>query len=213
MVIQRYGNYFTKLSVGDQVIGLNAPGKESSLGQSRFGATVALQSLNHPDFNGIEALEGNKNNTCYAITGPGEYEIADIFVQGFATQTKYADGIEQINTVYSLLFDGIRIVYLGPLSSTALPESAEEDLYQADIIFVPIGGDNVLGSEEAFKFIKKFSPKIIIPIAYDEQSNKADLEAFTSHFGDHAKAEDKLTIKKKDIEGEGMEVVVLKEVK
>lgn len=213
MVIQRYGNYFTKLSVGDQVIGINAPGKTSSLAQSKFGATIALQSLQHADFNGVEALEGNKNNTCYAIRGPGEYEISDIFVEGYETTAKYDGGTEQINTVYSLLFDGIRIVYLGPLSSTELPEPAEEDLYQADIIFVPIGGDNVLGSEEAFKFIKKFSPKIVIPIGYDEKANKADLEAFASHFGEHASAEDKLTIKKKDVEGEGMDLVVLKEAK
>jgi len=70
--------------------------------------------MNHPDFDGLDALEGNKNNTCYSIKGPGEYEINEIFVNGFVARSKY-DGVdEQINTVYSILFDGINIVYLGP---------------------------------------------------------------------------------------------------
>lgn len=213
MVIQRIGTYFTKLSVGDQVIGINAPGKNSKLKQARFGATVALQSMNHPDFDGLDQMEGNKNNTNYAIKGPGEYEIADIFVHGFVNRAKY-DGVEeQINTVYSIMFDGINIVYLGPLSTEDLDEQAQEDLYQSDIIFVPIGGDNVMGADEAFKFVKKFSPKIVIPIGYDEKKNKADLEAFVSHFGERVQKEDKLTIKKKDVEGEQMDVVILTEFK
>lgn len=213
MVIQRIGSYFTKLSVGDQVVGINAPGTNSQFKQSKFGSTVALQSMNHPDFDGLDQLEGNKNNTCYAIKGPGEYEIADIFVHGFVSRAKYDTVEEQINTVYSILFDGINIMYLGPLSNTEISEEAQEDLYQADIIFIPIGGDNVLGADEAFKFVKKFSPKIVIPIAYDPKKNKADVEAFASHFGERVSTEDKLTIKKKDLEGEQMDVVILNEVK
>ncbi len=213
MVIQRMASYFIKLSVGDQVIGINAPGRNSQFKQSKFGAQVALQSMNHPDFDGLDQLEGNKNNTNYAIRGPGEFEIADIFVHGFVNTTKY-DGVEeQINTVYSVLFDGINIVYLGPMSHTEIDEQAQEDLYQSDIIFIPIGGGNVLGPDEAFKFVKKFSPKIVIPIGYDVKKGQKDLEAFVSHFGEHVHKEDKLTVKRIDVEIERMNVVVLSETK
>ncbi len=213
MVIQRYGSYFTKISVGDQVIGINSPSKESTFKQSKFGAQIALQSMNHPDFDGLDQLEGNKNNTNYSIKGPGEYEINEIFVNGFVSRAKY-DGVdEQINTIYSILFDGINIVYLGPLQNTDIDEKTAEDLYMADIIFIPIGSDNVLSADDAFKFIKKFSPKIVIPIGYDEKKNKSDLETFVSNFGEKMSSDEKLTIKKKDMEAESMDVVVLTEAK
>ena len=213
MVIQRLGGYFTKLSVGDQIIGINPPGKDSRLPQAKFGAGVALQSLHHVDFNGLDQLEGKKNNQCYAIKGPGEYEIADIFVHGFAQETSYVEGETHLNTIYSLIFDGIKIVYLGPLSGEELGEQVQEDLYQADIIFIPIGGGQVLGADQAFALVKKFSPRIVIPLAYEEGKGKGgELEAFVSHFGEEVKGEDKLTLKKKDLEEERMRVVVLQAV-
>ncbi|MFW0870863.1 MAG: MBL fold metallo-hydrolase [Patescibacteria group bacterium] len=213
MVIQRLGQYCTKLQVGDQVIGINSPSKDSIFKTVRFGSQVALQSLAHPDFNGTDNLQGKADNDCYTVRGPGEYEISDIFIHAFATRSSYGGRGDQINTLYSILFDGINIVYIGPLTNTDIPEEAQEDLYQADIIFIPIGGGDVLGSEEAYNFVKKFSPRVVIPIGYDENKNKADLKAFTAHFGEHAQSEDKLTIKKKDVEHERMDVVVLAEQK
>jgi len=212
MVIQRYGSYFTKISVGDQTIGINSPSKNSNFKQSRFGSDMALQSMRHPDFDGVEQLDG-KSKDCYTIQGPGEFEINEIFVNGFVTRAKY-DGVdEQINTVFSILFDGINIVYLGPLQTPEVDEKTAEDLYMADIIFIPIGSDNVLSADDAFKFVKKFSPKIVIPIGYDEKTNASDLETFVSNFGEKMSKEDKMTIKKKDMEAESMGVVVLTEVK
>ena len=212
MVIQRYGSYFTKLQVGDQVVGINPPSKDSQLKQSRFGSDVALQSVYHPDFNGIDQLE-HKSRECYAIRGPGEYEIADIFVHSFPSVTRYDGVADQINTLHSILFEGINVMYLGPISSTNISEQAQEELYQANVIFVPIGGDHVMGADEAFKFIKKFSPQIVIPIGYDEVKDKKELEAFASSFGERVQREDKLTIKKKDVEEERMDLVILSEIK
>jgi L-ascorbate metabolism protein UlaG (beta-lactamase superfamily) len=213
MVIQRLGQYCTKLQVGDQTIGINPPSKDSDFKAVRFGSQIALQSLMHADFNGIEQLAGKSDNECYVVRGPGEYEINDIFINGFTARSGYDSTPDQINTVFSILFDGINIVYLGPLTNTDIGEEAQEDLYQADIIFIPIGGGDVLGADEAYNFVKKFSPRVVIPIGYDENKNKEDLAAFTAHFGEHATSEEKLAIKKKDVEHERMDVVVISEQK
>lgn len=210
MVIQRTGPYAVKLSVSDQVVGINPPSKDSQFKQTKYGCDVALQSLNHPDFNGTDAL-GSKSKETYVIRGPGEYEINNIFINGFDSYAKY-DGVgEQINTIYSLIFDNMRVMYTGPLDRSELSEAIQEDLYQTEILFIPIAGDNVLGADEAFKLAKKFSPRYVVPIGYDEKKNKVDMDAFASLFGDHVTRSDKLTLKRKDLEGEHMDLVILTE--
>ncbi len=205
MIIQRYGDYFLKISAGEKTIGVNPISKESNLSNTRFGADVTLIQAHHPDMNGVELMMGKEGT--FVIKGPGEYEIQDIFVKGFGVPTKY-DGQEGVTTIYSVLFDQINVVILGPVVGTEIPESAAEELYSADIIFVPISGGNTLEADEAFKMIKKFSPRIVIPLAHD----KASLDAFVSNFGESAKAEEKITLKKKDVEGEQMDVMVLKDL-
>ena len=205
MIIQRYGDYFLKLSAGDKTIGVNPISKESKVKESRFGANVTLVQTNGPDMNGSGLMKGKEGT--FVISGPGEYEIQDIFIKGFRTATKYG-GADGQNTIYSLLFDQINVVLLGPLVNDQIPEEAAEELYSADIIFVPIGGGDTLESDEAFKLVKKFSPRIVIPLSYDKKT----LDAFASNFGEKTNEEEKITLKRRDVEGEQMVCMALKNI-
>jgi L-ascorbate metabolism protein UlaG (beta-lactamase superfamily) len=116
-----------------------------------------------------------------------------------------------INTVYSLGIDGINIAYLGALDDADLSPEIKEELGQADILFVPIGGDGVLNAADAYKTAVKREPAIIIPIHYGDVGDKDALKAFLKEGGqEDTKAIEKLTIKKKDLEGKQGETVVLK---
>jgi len=209
MVITYDGIQAVKITQGDITIAFNPPSKDSKVKGSTFGADIALITSNHPDFNGSESTSrGDKES--FAITGPGEYEVKDFFIRGFASKSAY-DGKERINTIYSLGIDGINIAFLGALSETELSPETKEDLGEADILFVPIGGDGVLNASEAYKLAVKREPKIIIPIHYGEVGEKDALTKFLKEGGqEKSKALDKLTVKKKDLEGKIGEIVVLK---
>lgn len=209
MVITFHGAESIKITQGDHTIAFNPPSKKSKYSNTSFGADITLITANHPDFNGGETTSrGDKES--FIVKGPGEYEIKEFFIRGFETKTNY-DGKERINTIYSLGIDGINIAYLGALDDVELSPEVKEELGQADILFVPIGGNGVLNYSDAYKVAVKREPAIIIPIHYGEIGEKDALKSFLKEGGqEDIKPIDKLTIKKKDLEGKDGEIVVLK---
>ena len=77
-----------------------------------------------------------------------------------------------------------------------------------DILFVPIGGGDVLEVPQASKLAVKLEARCIIPMHYDKKT----LDAFLKEEGSsNGKPQDKLTLKKKDIAEMEGEIMVLKE--
>jgi L-ascorbate metabolism protein UlaG (beta-lactamase superfamily) len=205
MIITYLGKQFFKVAQGDTVLAFNPIGKGSKAGSvSRFGADVALTTTNHPDFNGVENLS-HGDTVPFVISGPGDYETKGIFIRGFMTKTTL-DKKEYINTVYSLTFDGINLCFLGALSDEKITADVREAIGAPDILFVPIGGEEVLAAAPAYKLAVSLEPKLIIPMDYDA----ASLKTFLKEAGeDKVEPIEKLTIKKKDLEGKDAEVVIL----
>lgn len=209
MVITYHGVEAIKITQGDHTIAFNPPSKESKFSNASFGADITLITANHPDFNGADTTSRGEKES-FIVKGPGEYEIKEFFIRGFETKTNYG-GKERINTIYSLAIDGINIAYLGALDEVELSPETKEELGQADILFVPIGGDGVLNASDAYKTAVKREPKIIIPIHYGQVGDKSALKDFLNEGGQESiKPVDKLTIKRKDLDGKEGEIVVLK---
>jgi L-ascorbate metabolism protein UlaG (beta-lactamase superfamily) len=114
-----------------------------------------------------------------------------------------------INTIYSVALEGMNLCFLGALGTATLPPAAKQELDDIDILFVPIGGDGVLGYEEAYKLALQLGPKAVIPMHYGDIGGKDALKAFLKEAGETVTAQDKLTIKKKDLEGKEGEIIVL----
>lgn len=209
MIITYLGGEFVKVQFGDITLAFNPPSKDSKLKASRFGADVALVSLNHPDFNGVESVTHGERKP-FVIQGPGEYEIKDVAVQGFPTES-VLDGEKRINTVYMVTLEGMKLCFLGALASAELPADLKEELDEIDILFVPIGGEGVLTPAAAEKLAVALEPHLVIPIHFEGLGDKSALKQFLKEAGEEKSApQDKLTLKKKDLEGKEGEVVVLK---
>lgn len=204
MIITYYGSGFFKVTSGDTVLAFNPVGKDSKLKQSRFGADIALISTNHVDTNGIvNVTHGGREP--FVIDGPGEYEIKRITVRGFLSDTEY--GGATVNTVYLVLLEGIRLCYLGTLTTRKISPELVEALEYVDILFVPIGGNGTLDASKAHGLSVEIGPRIIIPMFYDTST----LNKFLREEGaEGSKPTEKLTLKKKDLEGKEGEVVVFK---
>lgn len=211
MVITYYGQSFFKMQVGDTVIACNPISKEADAKTTRFGADIGLVSMNHPRFNGTENLShGDKSP--FIIRGPGEYEIQEIFITGIGTQTTY-ENESHINTIYTLTFENIHVCILGALGNPdALTDEIKGKLGDVELLFVPIGGGDVLDPADAYnKVAVKLEPNVIIPMHYDTDGKKNALNTFLKEGGDSGagETEEKLTIKKKDLMQKEGEIVVL----
>ncbi len=208
MIITYLGGECVKVQFGDTVLAFNPPSKESKLKTSRFGADVVLVTINYPDCNGADtAVYGDRRP--FAVQGPGAYEVRGVVIKGFPTESRYG-GEPRVNTVYTVALEGIKLCFLGALSSPELPGELKEELDEIDVLFVPIGGDGVLSPGAANKLAVMLSPKLVIPIHFAGLGESNALKLFLKEAGEEkTQTQEKVTLKKKDLEGKEAEVVVL----
>jgi L-ascorbate metabolism protein UlaG (beta-lactamase superfamily) len=206
MVITSFGAQYIKLQLGDTVIGVNPIGKKSGLPTTKFGADLALVSANRSDMNDVDQLVYGETKP-FIISGPGEYEIKNIPVVGIDAGLS-SDGKVR-NTIYVLEFDGMRLCFLGALATAELSPETIETIGRVDILFVPIGGGDVLSPSDAEKVSVMLDAKLVIPVNYSGPKAK-ELTTFLKEAGAEGVApQDKLTLKRKDIEAFEGEIAVL----
>lgn len=204
MVITHHGGQCFKVSFGDTTLAFDPISKNSSLAPIKFGSDVALISMHHPNFDGADQVaHGTKQP--FVISGPGEYEVGDVTIRGFGVPTKY-DQKDRFLTIYQVRMEGMNLVFLGPLSDPEIDPKILGEFGDIDILFVPIGGGDVLEVPQASKLAVKLEAHLIIPMHYDKNA----LAAFLKEEGTDVKPIDKLTIKKKDVSVMEGQIVVLK---
>lgn len=207
MIITYHGGQFIKITQGDTVVAANPFGKGSQYKLLRFGARIGLVSVNHPDYNGVENLtHGDK--VPFVIAGPGEYEVGGITVSGIPTTVPFGkEGL--LNTIYAIEIEGMRLCILGALPMPELSSEMLQGIGAVDILFAPIAGGDLLSPSDAEKVAVLLGAKIVIPLLY-EGATSNQLSTFLKEAGaEGVTAIDKLTIKKKDLEGKEGDVVVL----
>ncbi|MDP9249566.1 MAG: MBL fold metallo-hydrolase [bacterium] len=206
MIITYLGKQFFKIGQGELVLAFNPVSKSSKTGiTAKFGADIALVTTNHPDYNGIEQLSHGEREP-FVIKGPGDYEIREIFIKGVLSQAEIGEK-KYMNSIYLFTLDGITIAFLGALGEAEISKDSREAIGSPDILFIPIGGGGLLDAKAAGKLASTLEPKIIIPMDYDDKA----LKAFLKEMGEEgAEVTEKLTLKKKDLEGKEGEVVVLR---
>ncbi len=204
MILTYHEGACIRAAAGDTTLVLGPVSKASkNYKPVNFGADVAFVSFDHPDMNGAdEASRGDRE--AFVISGPGEYEVKDISVAAFAAGSTYG-GEGKINTVYSIHFDGLSVLYLGALGDLDLPAEVLE-MDAPDILIIPIGDNGALSPAEAQKLATKLEAKIVIPVLYDDKS----LKVFLKEAGaESVLPVDKLTVKPRDVADKESEVVVL----
>lgn len=205
MIITYFGKQFFKIQQGEMVLAFNPVSKSSKSGVSaHFGADIALVTTNHPDYNGVEQLS-HGDRVPFVVNGPGDYEVKQIFIKGSISRVNIGNK-NYINTMYSFSVDGINISFLGALGELEISKESREAVDGPDILFVPVGGNGLLDAKSSAKLASSLEPKMIIPMDYDQST----LKAFLKELGEEkAEVVDKLTLKRKDLEGKEAEVVVL----
>lgn len=209
MVIQHYGLQSFKIVLGGMTVSVNPVSKRSESTNASFGADIVLVSVDHPDMNGVGAVSrGDKEP--FVISGPGEYEVQDVFVRGFATPAAY-DG-KTLNTMYLIRMEDMELCFLGAMHTKELPVELEE----VNVLFVPIAGGDVLSPKDAHALSVSIEPNVVIPMQFAKPGEKITkkkskvLQQFLKEEGESNGAPiEKLTLKKKDLAEKSGDVVVL----
>lgn len=143
----------------------------------------------------------------FLVASPGEYEISGIFVYGTSFVRK-----DKKLTIYQVEMDNVRFGILGEINSSLTSEELE-NLDGIDVLFIPIGGETMIGPEKAVEAINLIEPKIIIPCCYQIPKIKiklGSLEKFLREMGIKGVEKlSKLTLRKKDLSSEEAKVIVL----
>ncbi len=207
MVITYFGKSYFKLTLGDLTIAINPPTKESKAFSKvpRFGADIALITTHTPDTNGADTVSlGDKEP--FVMDGPGNYEARDLLFNG-EISTVTLNGKPHINTVYGFELDGIKIAFMGLIDNEkALSSEAKELASNAAMLFMPVGGASDLDPAKAYKIATSFDPNVIIPYEYDA----ASLKQFLKEGGQEKnEAQDKATLKRKDLDGKEGYILLL----
>lgn len=210
MIITHHKGEFFKVTFGDTTLAFNPISKKSKIGTTKFGADIALVSLNHQDMNGVAEVTRSAK-PLHIVDGPGEYEVNSVFIHGLPTESIY-DPKNAINTIYAVNLEGMNILFLGALKDKqAMDLKITEEMDSVDILFVPIGNDGVLTASEAQALATTLEAKVVIPMHFDGLGTSGALKEFLKEAGaEDVKPVEKLTIKKKDLLEYNGNVVVIK---
>ncbi len=130
----------------------------------KINASIVTISHNHPGHNYAQGVGGNPR----VVRGPGEYEISDVLITGVASYHDNKRGQERgRNTIYVIHMDDLVICHLGDLGHT-LQEEQLEEVADADVLLIPIGGHNTIDATQAAEVISQVEPHIVIPMHFGE---------------------------------------------
>lgn len=215
MNIQYYGDYCFKISTKpagrateDVVILTDPLGKGAGLRSPQGQADIVL--LTHGDFSGIR---GDLKGEPVVLDAPGEYAVKGVSVQGLATFRDDSSGTRLgQNTLFVFESEDIHCAFLGALGHDLLPEWLDR-LNGVDILFIPVGSAETLSAKTGAELARKIEPAVIIPMHYAVPGLTLSLDseqAFCGAVGNcpHERPA-KYNIKKKDIEGKQLEIVLL----
>jgi L-ascorbate metabolism protein UlaG (beta-lactamase superfamily) len=180
------------------------------------GYAMAKQTGNIVSISSYDSQNANTNvvRPEYRIVdGPGEYEMEGVFVTGVRTFLDSARTEQKkFNTAFLFELEGFVICHLGDLGQMPNTEQSEQ-LSQADILLLPIGGATGLTQEQMAEVVSQLEPKVLIPMQYRTEIGDRDLqslETFAKLIGvEIPEAVDKFAPRQADL-NVAMELVVLK---
>ena len=93
-------------------------------------------------------------------------DIENIKVEGFESKSDLIQGLKRgPNIIYLFKVDNLKICHLGYLGEFINNELIKI-LHNADILFIPIGGNLCLNGIDAYSLSEKLNAKYIIPMCY-----------------------------------------------
>ena len=135
-------------------------------------ASIVTVSHNHPQHSFVDGVAGSPR----VVSRPGEYDIANVFINGIATFHDKEKGAQRgKNIIFFMEIDEVKLCHLGDLGHVPTSEQVEQ-MSGTDILMVPVGGGSTLDAAAAAETIGLLEPKLVIPMHYKTEVVKMELE-------------------------------------
>lgn len=215
MIIQYYGDYCFKMTAKpggrateDIIIWTNPCDKSVGLRPPQGQADIVL--LSHSD--GIESDASIFKGDPVVLDMPGEYAAKGMNILGLSAFRDAEHGMTRgQNTLFVFQVEGLNLCFLGGLGHELSADHIEK-LDHVDILFVPVGNRDTLAVKTVDELVRKIEPALVIPMHYTLPGMHADCDdekAFCNEIGNCPEEKTlRLNVKKKDLEGKSMEVVL-----
>ena len=177
-----------------------------SLGKPK--ANIVTSSHAHPGHSFVSGVGGEPR----IVRGPGEYEIAGVFITGTRTFHDAERGEKWgKNTVYLIEMDEIRVCHLGDLGHALSSEQVEE-MSGVEVLMVPVGGLCTIDATAAAEVVRLLEPRVVIPMHFKTDVVPFNLEPVANFLKEmgikQVSPEPKLSLTKSTLPAE-TQVVVL----
>lgn len=134
--------------------------KELGYPLGRLTANIVTVSHPHPQHSFTAAIAGQPK----VVDRPGEYEIANVFINGIRTFHDAEGGRARgQNNVFLVEIDGVRVCHLGDLGHIPSPAQIEE-ISVVDVLLVPVGGVSTIDAAAAAEVVNLLEPRVVIPM-------------------------------------------------
>lgn len=80
------------------------------------------------------------------------------------------------NLIFVFEIDGIIVCHMGDIGEK-FSQFDFEKLPEIDVLLIPVGGNYTIDAVEAAKYIRKISPKVAIPMHYNLEGCRIDIES------------------------------------
>lgn len=197
MQISYLGLDCLRITTGGVTVLIHPLTKSSGLSAGKSGADIIIAD---------EKEESDLNrSSAFVVNNPGEYEVKGVFIYGHYLK-------KQKQVVYLIKADGVRLLFLGRLSSKDVYAADMDFLKLADVVAIPVGGKDVLTAQQAVDLVSEIEPRIVLPMVYQMDGLKteyAPVENFLKAFGGKSESVDKLKLMKSDLPAEDVLTYVI----
>jgi L-ascorbate metabolism protein UlaG (beta-lactamase superfamily) len=136
-------------------------------------ADLGAKSVTKPDdvalFTGVHGAAAPARLT---FDSPGEYEVSDVSVVGFAARAHIDEAGTLNASMFKLTAGDVSILVTGHI----YPELTDDELETigiVDLLIVPVGGNGyTIDPVGALKLIKDIEPKLVVPSHYADKALK-----------------------------------------
>ena len=183
MDISWLGNSAVRVQSGQTAVVSDPYYAEDGWTMPNTSADIVTISVEHPRHSNANAVGGSPR----VLRGPGEYEIANFYISGMGTPHA-VDGEDrsrrQVNTVYTMRAEGLRICHAGAIVPTLTSRQLDE-LNNTEV-FVVDAGDGAAAAKRVARLVNQIGPRIVIPVGWhvgDAAGGTSALEPLLSELG------------------------------
>ena len=127
-------------------------------------ADVVLVTHEHPDHNGVEAIEGEPT-VLRSTAGKLDSPIGEVVA--VASEHDPVAGTQRgPNTIFVFELDGLRVAHFGDFGQNSLRDEQAEAIGEVDLMFLPVGGGTTIDAEQAATIVARLRPGVVVPMHY-----------------------------------------------